>query len=509
MSRLEGLATELLLLITKNLRAERDINSLCRTSRRFYAVLNPAFYSRHVLRHRSWALCWSAEHDRVGTAKILIAEGAKFFEVFKQWGSLPPILVAAKFGSVEVTKLLIERGGGWERRPRRFTVALPGVSPVCLAARGDHVEVVKVYLSIPEAVLASNKLSRKPLGYAAEAGAVRTVDLLLRDGRFDPTARDMITYQALHDAAATKGDNSVVIRRLLNDPRVDISSIADMNGNTPLHLAASKGTSANIRALLEAGANVNQRNKQGRTALSNAASFGHADAVAALLSAPDVDPNVTDHMGYTPLVRAVSKRHEATVLHLIRDKRTIPHATAEGKDTALMAAVKRGYDDFVRYILSRQDTDVNVDAKWSEFILHEAIFLGDMEIMRLLVEDERLDPMSVDEDGWTPMLYAVGCGSVRIIEMLYRSGRFAIDEKDGSGRSAMWHAARGGKEEVVKALLRIADEMQGVNWDAEDRDGMTPVDSALRSGHHAIAKLLCDYYGRSVPGTTAESMDLE
>ena len=73
----------------------------------------------------------------------------------------------------------------------------------------------------------------------------------------------------------------------------------------------------------------------------------------------------------------------------------------------------------------------------------------------------------------------------------------------------MWHAARGGKEEVVKALLRIADEMQGVNWDAEDRDGMTPVDSALRSGHHAIAKLLCDYYGRSVPGTTAESMDLE
>ena len=505
MSRLEELANELLLLIIQHLEAERDVSSLCRTSRHLYGVLNPTLYSRHVVRHNSWALCWAAEHDRVGTANLLIAASANLFVIFKQWDFLPPVLVAAKFGSLEMTKLLLKCGGEWEECPVVIAAALPDVSPLCLAARGDHVEVVKLYLSMPAATLSCNKLNRMPLGHAAEAGAVRVVDLLLRDDRFDPTARDIIRNQPLHDAAATKEDNSAVIQRLLDDPRVDISS-ADMSGSTPLHLAAIKGTSANIRVLLEAGADVNQRDRQGRTALSDAASFGHADSVATLLSDPRADPNVMDSLGYTPLIWAVVKRQGATAARLLRGERTIPHATTEFKDTALMVAVKTGFSDCVRHILSREDTDVNFDAKWGEFVLHEAICKGDLEIVRLLVEDERLDPRSMDEIGWTPMIYAAQYGAVEIIEMLYESGRFTIDETDIFGTTAMMHAARHGNGGVVKLLLRIADEVEGVEWDVEDHGGRTPVDRALLNGHRDIATLLCDYYGRSVPNTPAESV---
>lgn len=55
-------------------------------------------------------------------------------------------------------------------------------------------------------------------------------------------------------------------------------------------------------------------------------------------------------------------------------------------------------------------------------------------------------------------------------------------------------------------FLRIVEKVEGVNWDMEDYGGMTPVDCALRNGHRGIAKLLCDYYGRSVPGTLAPSV---
>ncbi|MBE3049943.1 hypothetical protein IMZ48_47080 [Candidatus Bathyarchaeota archaeon] len=56
---------------------ERDINSLSRTSHAFHRLANPCLYSRHARRrHDSYALCWAAEHDRIGTAKKLLAAGA-------------------------------------------------------------------------------------------------------------------------------------------------------------------------------------------------------------------------------------------------------------------------------------------------------------------------------------------------------------------------------------------------------------------------------------------------
>lgn len=90
--------------------------------------------------------------------------------------------------------------------------------------------------------------------------------------------------------------------------------------------------------------------------------------------------------------------------------------------------------------------------------------------------------------------------------MLYESRRFTINERDAFGITAMWYAAYSGNEGVVKLLLRIADEVNGVEEDIEDHGGRTPVDHALLNRHRGIATLLCDYYGRSVPNTPTESV---
>lgn len=103
----------MILLIRENLETEKDVNSLCRTSRHLYGVLNPTLYSQNVYLHRSWALCWAAEHNRVDTAKILVAADADVFTTLEEWDYLPPILLAAKFGGVEVTKFLLECGAEW------------------------------------------------------------------------------------------------------------------------------------------------------------------------------------------------------------------------------------------------------------------------------------------------------------------------------------------------------------------------------------------------------------
>lgn len=54
-------------------------------------------------------------------------------------------------------------------------------------------------------------------------------------------------------------------------------------GRTPLMLAAFRGDAAAVRALLERGADVNARDKDGDTALMFAAYKGHTEIVSLLL----------------------------------------------------------------------------------------------------------------------------------------------------------------------------------------------------------------------------------
>lgn len=96
-------------------------------------------------------------------------------------------------------------------------------SPLTLAARGGHVEVVKLYLENLEASPARKTRDRTPISDAAEAGAIEVLDLLLSDDRFYVTTRDNIGKLPLHHAVDTEQDNAAVIRRLLEDPRVDVN----------------------------------------------------------------------------------------------------------------------------------------------------------------------------------------------------------------------------------------------------------------------------------------------
>jgi ankyrin repeat protein len=79
---------------------------------------------------------------------------------------------------------------------------------------------------------------------------------------------------------------------------------ADVNvrnkyGKTPLHYAAKSGTPENITALLEAGADVNARDMDGWTPLYYAAEFGTPENITALLEV-GADVNARDEGGKNP-----------------------------------------------------------------------------------------------------------------------------------------------------------------------------------------------------------------
>ena len=88
--------------------------------------------------------------------------------------------------------------------------------------------------------------------------------------------------------------------RAQNGFQRDLVHARDENGFTPLHSAAAFGTSRVVRALLDAGADVNARGEDGRTPLHIAAGYSEALVVVQALLAGGADVHARANDGRTP-----------------------------------------------------------------------------------------------------------------------------------------------------------------------------------------------------------------
>ena len=111
-------------------------------------------------------------------------------------------------------------------------------------------------------------------------------------------------------------------------------------GYTALLVAAERGLTSIVKALLQKGADVHEKEpRQGRTALVLATANGHADTVQALLE-KGADPNEKDMKGLTALMLAVDKGSLPIVQALLSKGADVQEKDLQGK-TALMIAAKK------------------------------------------------------------------------------------------------------------------------------------------------------------------------
>jgi len=105
----------------------------------------------------------------------------------------------------------------------------------------------------------------------------------------------------IHEAAKN-GDLAKVTALLNSNPALVFDR--DVDGRTPLHLAAKEGHEDIVEMLLAHGAEVNAGDASGDTALSYAAAGGHLDVAQVLLD-HKANVNSRGSMGMTPLDRAL------------------------------------------------------------------------------------------------------------------------------------------------------------------------------------------------------------
>lgn len=118
--------------------------------------------------------------------------------------------------------------------------------------------------------------------------------------------------------------------------------VTQASASTPLIEVASKGDIATVQTLLAQGANVNEKDKDGRTALMWAAFNGHT-AIVEVLLAKGAEMNAKDNeYGWTALMVAARNGHTATVEALLTQGADVHAKDKDGK-TALQLAESEGH----------------------------------------------------------------------------------------------------------------------------------------------------------------------
>jgi len=214
------------------------------------------------------------------------------------------------------------------------------------------------------------------LHFAAEKGHVGCVKRLLEHKAVVNVSDDW-GETPLIKAAAAGGECVNVISLLLNnDAKTDM---IDLHGCDALIHAARSGSVDAVRVLLKHGANPNHGTRS--LALHEAASFGHASCVEALLAAGAL-PHIRSLHGYQPLELATHMDHANVVQCLLRFMGPI---TGDAGDSAVVMAVASKAVACLSVLLEHGASPDVVDTAGIP-VLHVAVELNHSQLVCLLLK---------------------------------------------------------------------------------------------------------------------------
>ncbi len=134
--------------------------------------------------------------------------------------------------------------------------------------------------------------------------------------------------------------------KVLLKSKVNLNA-TDSREMTPLLLSCADNNLEIVKALVEAGADINRKHKEtGKTALIYAAANGHVDILRYLLSRSGILVNAKDKEGKTALIHAVFYARKDTIGILLENKAN-PNARTNVEESALSFAMKGGRPEIV------------------------------------------------------------------------------------------------------------------------------------------------------------------
>ncbi|MEM6396546.1 MAG: ankyrin repeat domain-containing protein [Bacteroidota bacterium] len=374
----------------------------------------------------------AASEDRVDMLQALLDRGADVNYVNANgWTAL---IEAADEGSYRSAQFLLAAGADPNLKGRNSYR-----SAISMAASEGFPEIMELLLGAGADIDYGF-----PLHEAAEEGQLEIVRLLVEKG-VNVNELDDRRLTPLGRAAAE--DNPTVIRYLLGRG-------ADLEKGTylPLHLAAEDGQVAALRALLEAGADVDARDGHRRTALICAASDGHYSAAKLLLEA-GADIDAQDARGNTALIAAADDNHQRVVRLLLQSGADSEMRTDRGQN-ALELALSEGSDDAIDELTNGLAQDALDHLRHSPEILLSPAREGHLFLVRHMLETG-IDINITDDEGRTALSVAAHEGHQDIVDYLLNHGA----KVTGGSCGPVAEAVQEGHVEVLNRFVEFGADL--------------------------------------------------
>jgi ankyrin repeat protein len=477
----------------------------------------------------STALHWAAYHRDTDLARLLLEAGADPSAANREGST--PLWLAASQGDATMVETLLDGGADANE-----TLPL-GRRPLMLAARAGSVEAVRALLDHGADVNArEDERGTNALMQAADQGHADVINVLvehgadvaaasapiMRDGRTaalgksdDP--RDAVRRQVIAILCDAESPDLSALRALVSESSEDavlananaqLQDDADSDGDAPCNLQRD------ALGFVFAGGRRNgqEREPDGGelTPLVYAARSGSIDAARALLDA-GADLNQTTRYGWSPLLAATQNRNYQLGKFLIEHGADVNIANKGGWTPLYLATDNRNIEggdyptpkpdmDGLEYIKLLLDAGADPNARMTESTETRTVFTnqwldedgataflrasqsGDLELMKLLI-DYGADPHINTKLGVTPLAVAAGIGWVEGItfewsrEETVEAVKYLLDlgidpnHQADTGRVALHGAAHKGATEVVKILVAAGARMDIRDFGNTDNRG--------------------------------------
>jgi uncharacterized protein len=481
------------------------------------------------------ALHWAARKGDAELKAMWMESGANV-RATTRLAAYTPLHMAAEMGSAPVVAALVKAAADVN------AVTTTGTTPLMLAAAsGDTATIALLLDAGAKANAAELDRGHTALMFAAAANRVDAVKLLLARGA-DPTIATKVTDLA---ALSKDGSNRFDGRNLPGNPNgrsggnaerpenapppkprvagVDRQFLLNelvgaQGGMTPLLFAARQGYGDTVKALLDAGVDVNAVKAGDRTSPLLIATLNGQFDLARMLLDHGADPNLAADNGVTPLYAVINVQWAPRALY------PQPRAYLDqqaGYLEFMKTLLDKGADPNVRLTRKVWYSGYNFDQSGVDEIggtpFWRAAYAADVDAMKLLVAhgaDPNIPTMKpagrpqvgdadtravVDVSGLpsvplggpsvTPLQAAAGVGygegfagnahrhapggMLAAVQYLVEELHADVNARDHEGFTALHHAASRGDNDMILYLVK-----HGADPKAVTRDGRTTVDLA-------------------------------
>ncbi len=396
---------------------------------------------------------------------------------------------------LQVLKLLVDAGASQRANPKQKFAVLR------MAIQAGYREVVSYLLSLPEmredAVI--NYLSENDKEYslifsACVHGQLDVIHLLVKAGA-NLSDENFKIHTAFYKAIE-KGHAGVVDYLLKLNSGGEQGQISDqLDLEDTLLFACEKGHLEVVKLLIQAGANLFEKNEGQENILSRAIVSGNASLVRYLLALDGMlDPmviNAVSESGYTPLLQAIFYGNLDIVKLLMRAGAN-PLVTDENGDTVFhFAMLNETNDEVLGYLLGSNRIDnevINQPNAEGMTPLLMACLSHHLEAVNMFIY-AGADPLLTNRKGDNALHIASKHGSVKIISSLLKqpgmSDAAVINRPNAEGFTPLSHACDNNHLDAAEVLIEA-----GANLRAQTNNGDTALHLASIKGHTNMMELL-------------------